>query len=366
MRVLIFAAENWEGSPFLPRCFQEAGAWVALCCPRHTFISTTRFRDRFLAHGSRPVAGLVGELDLAVRETKPDLVVPGDDLSLRVMMEYVALGESLGADSADVQAVSRSLPDREHYHGLLDKFEMLRIAEACGLKVAPYGRVQTIADALEFAEVHGYPVVVKPDRGAAGQGVAVCCGEDELAEASSTMRVSHTVSKFIEGEVSTCGFAAFEGRLLAGLCALKTTRNPHPLGPACTVRIFDCPQQRDESTKLVARLGYTGFGTLDSIVDPDGVSWFLEVNARPAPGCLHVRQLGLDLAAKLLEALGGNSAEAVWQTEGRVAFFPQERVRAGTVEGLPEWVPYDDPELLQAFCNYILSQNPAAELPQAS
>lgn len=64
-----------------------------------------------------------------------------------------------------------------------DKFEMKRRFAAAGVPIAPHVLATDEDDAAGWAETHGYPVVLKPVRGSASQGVIRADSEAELRQA---------------------------------------------------------------------------------------------------------------------------------------------------------------------------------------
>lgn len=69
-----------------------------------------------------------------------------------------------------------------------DKLVMKRRFDAAGLPIAPYHLATDEEDAVAWAGARGYPVVVKPVRGSASQGVIRADSEDELRRAYRTLR----------------------------------------------------------------------------------------------------------------------------------------------------------------------------------
>jgi ATP-grasp domain len=63
-----------------------------------------------------------------------------------------------------------------------DKLEMKRILAAAGIPVASFAAVDNATDLIGFIDRVGYPVVVKPRRGASSAGVRVLRTDDELSE----------------------------------------------------------------------------------------------------------------------------------------------------------------------------------------
>ncbi|MEY9877483.1 biotin carboxylase/phosphoglycolate phosphatase-like HAD superfamily hydrolase [Streptacidiphilus sp. MAP12-33] len=62
-----------------------------------------------------------------------------------------------------------------------DKLAMKDLLDAAGVPVTRYAAVSHTTDLLRFAETHGYPIVVKPRRGAGSVGVTVLRDDDETA-----------------------------------------------------------------------------------------------------------------------------------------------------------------------------------------
>ena len=69
-----------------------------------------------------------------------------------------------------------------------DKVSMKRRFEVAGLPIAPYTLADDEDDAVCWADQRGYPVVVKPVRGSASQGVIRADNEVDLREAYRRLR----------------------------------------------------------------------------------------------------------------------------------------------------------------------------------
>lgn len=110
-------------------------------------------------HGRRPVHAVVAYDDQAVpvaARVAADLGLPGHPVA--------------AADAAR------------------DKALMKRCFESSGIPIAPYTLAKSEDDAVQWASDHGYPVVVKPVRGSASQGVIRADDEGELRHAYRRLR----------------------------------------------------------------------------------------------------------------------------------------------------------------------------------
>jgi hypothetical protein len=112
--------------------------------------------------------------------------------------------------------------------------------------------------------------------------------------------------------------------------------------------------------RIVAALGYSGFGSIDFQMTDDGRALLLEFNPRPTPICHLGARLRVDLAAAYADGRERDGAQLAAQ---RIALFPQELLRDPGRTGLDGcWhdVPVDEPELLAAYEHLIAQQATAA------
>jgi hypothetical protein len=150
-------------------------------------------------------------------------------------------------------------------------------------------------------------------------------------------------------------FVAWQGRVL-GCAALEKTATDPPGGPATVVTCIECPQLVRMAHAVVERTGATGLGSVDAIVDANGVPWFVEVNPRYVPPMAPSRLAGFHVGRLLRSALEGRRAEPwSWPVGSVYALFPQEVLRDPESEWLAKAVhdvPEDDPPLVAAYGEY--------------
>ncbi|MGH3645778.1 MAG: acetyl-CoA carboxylase biotin carboxylase subunit [Micromonosporaceae bacterium] len=180
---------------------------------------------------------------------------------------------------------------------LSDKAVARDIMTEAGLPVLPGSReaVNALADAQEIADQTGYPVILKAAAGGGGKGMQVVRDRRDLPRAYRECRATAQAA-FGDGRVYLERF-------------LETTRHVEIQvladhhGNAVHLGERDCSVQRrhqklvEESpapdlpdgladrmgalaVKAALEVGYTGVGTFEFLVDPDGQPYFMEINCR--------------------------------------------------------------------------------------
>ncbi|MGD9882514.1 MAG: hypothetical protein AB7F22_20890 [Reyranella sp.] len=378
LRLLIVALDNWYGSARLPCCLGRAGFEVGLLAPPGIFAAQSRGVDRLfpLAPEGTPHA-LERPGWLAIEAFAPDFIVPGDEKSVR-LLAFMATSRSAPTSPGVRSMLLRSLPSRP---SLLGRDAMTAIAADAGLTCPEHAAVRSLDEALRVAERMGWPVYLKRDNTAGGNGVRQCGDRAALAvqfaqltrtdmspwSAEGTLRRGRqwlrslgiggdpgiTIQAAIPGAPAFHTAVALDGKWLAGISADVEEFHPRPTGPSTRVRLHGDPAMDDLARRLIAALGYNGFCGLDFIRRPDGGLTFLEFNARPTPVAHLGKLVGTDLGVALHAALSGEPVAAPLPAlPQRVALFPQDWLRdphsAGRA-GCHLDIPTDDPALLEAL-----------------
>ncbi|SDR31378.1 acetyl-CoA carboxylase biotin carboxylase subunit [Thermostaphylospora chromogena] len=178
-----------------------------------------------------------------------------------------------------------------------DKARVRTLMAEAGLPVLPGsdGAVPSLADAELVAAEIGYPVIVKAAAGGGGRGIAVAHDRGELKEVyrrttafarqvfgNGDVYLERYVPRARHVEVQILGDE--HGTVLhlgERDCSLQRRNQklveeaPSPLLPE------DVRRRLGEYAVAGARhVGYTGAGTMEFLVDPDGRATFMEINAR--------------------------------------------------------------------------------------
>ena len=223
----------------------------------------------------------------ALRATRADAVWPGWGF-LAEDAEFVELLEQRGI--AFVGPTSHTL------RRLGDKIAAKRLAESCGVPVAPWSGVAVDAETVgPVARAVGLPLLVKAAAGGGGRGIRLVRRWEDLAAAfaSGTAEAAHAFGDgtvFLEALVPRARHIEVQiaaddgGRCLAlGLRDGSIQRRHQKV-------IEEAPPQldpdvertlRDAAVRLARAAGYTGLGTVEFLVAQDGRTFgFLEVNPR--------------------------------------------------------------------------------------
>jgi acetyl-CoA/propionyl-CoA carboxylase, biotin carboxylase, biotin carboxyl carrier protein len=226
-------------------------------------------------------------LDIAAR-SGADSVHPG----------YGFLAENAGFAQAVIDAGLVWIgPSPRVIRDLGDKVTARQLAAKAGAPLVPGTRdpVSTADDVVTFAEEHGVPVAVKAAFGGGGRGLRVARNAEEIPELFESA-VREAVAAFGRGE-------CFVERYLERPRHVEAQVLADQHGNVVVVGTRDCTLQRryqklveeapapflsasqrqciHESARAICEeAGYTGAGTVEFLVAPDGSIFFLEVNTR--------------------------------------------------------------------------------------
>ncbi|MEO7035003.1 MAG: hypothetical protein ABI548_13925 [Polyangiaceae bacterium] len=363
-KVLILSIRNWLGAARLPKAFQRAGCDVTAV----TFPSLLLDRCRnTCAQIFLPDSGPEDELIAATRRVlvaeRPNIVIPGDEAATELLQAVAATARLELPDSDPLLYLLRdSLGDFSKHRVLRDRRAMAQLAAGLGVRAPAYRVVHDRAEAFAFAEQHGLPVVLKAEESFAGLGVSVC--EDDAALDAALARVATNnpaalrhgmqLQAFVEGRTAMRAVVAWRGEVLAGLSAIKVETHPGSTGPSSVVEFIESPQMMRTAQALIRALGYSGFASLDFVLDGAQNAHLIELNSRPTPICHLGDYLGQDLCLRLREAIEGKTSPD-GDPPGlpkKVALFPQEWVRNVNSPHFADSfhdVPWDDPDMVEAF-----------------
>lgn len=369
-RVLILALSNWFGAPRLPRAFRRAGFHVTTFAFPGVLIQRSRSVDEVvLVPDSSNRDQLVSALLTALERVRPDVVVPTDDTTILVLHAAAILAEQSGASRRTLAVLAHSLGKLEQLPTLRSRKLLAKLADQSGVRVPRFAAVFNEQQAFAFAAAQGYPVVLKEEDTVAGMGVAICKDEAELKDALQrigrhvgSFEQGVLVQTFVAGRTAMRVLVARDGRVLGGLSALKLETWPESTSPSTCVEFIDHPEMKASAEAVVAALGYSGFASLDFMVDAEGRAHLIELNPRPTPIAHLGERFGSCLCRHLHGAVTGRATEA-GEPQGlpsRVALFPQEWVRdpssAYLAAGVYHDAPWDEPDLVEAYVTFARGQ----------
>lgn len=355
----------------MPFELQRAGFRVALLAPRNALATHTEFVDQVAFFPAEvKFDEWIGIVAGVVRAVNPVLILPGDDITLRTLMQLVldppaGLREEFRNELGAL--IRQSLGNPAGWLDTVDKARLFELAQRNGLPVAEGGIAENEDGAIVIAMSLGFPVIVRQMFGSAGRGAARCGSVDEMRTATRAFPSADAwsprggqrlvVQRWIDGAVVNRASLAWEGKEVAGFTRGRLATYPGPLGPASAVEFIGLPEVAAATRALFALVGMHGLVGTQFIVDnASGVPYLVEVNRRMLPATHAGARVGVDLAAALYAAVGG--AEWTGPTDLppgpglRLALFPQEWYRdmnSAWLRTLPSDAPWHDPELLAAM-----------------
>jgi len=208
-----------------------------------------------------------------------------------------------------------------------DKGECTRRFRQAGLPAPEAVRVAP-EDAVAAAGKLGYPVVVKPPRGAACAGVGFAGDEAMLAEALQlpALRASDTVlvQQYVAGRAASVSLLVAGGRSVALSLNEQRVRPGIPFAYDGVVAGVPHPR-RDEACRLAQRAvalvpGLQGYVGVDVVLGEEN-TWLIEINPRPTTSYVGLRRLtDLNMAAAIWHACRDGSLPSVTPVSASSAF----------------------------------------------
>ena len=371
--LMVSTASRWLGTARMPRSLALAGFDVSLLAPRGSLALHSSFvsRSSVLRDESTPMQWLLS-LVAMITEIEPRLVVPCDEVAIRLLFELVRhpprhLDGNSGAPI--VQLVRQSLGDPAHYETSIDKTVLPAAARALGVPVPPYAVTENVDEAVAHADALGYPVVLKRRYGFASQGVRIVQRRDDLRAAADVLLhpvqldlgvrrpPALLVQGFVDGPMVSQTMVAWEGVPLAGFTRQREIPFMPGLGASAVVRVRKVPAIRDYTERLCRAFGMSGFFSVQFIAPASGgPPVLLEINRRIVT-FMHTDEYGgVDLCGALFRRLAGlPQTLAIDMPDGAdqvIVSFPREWLRdpeSAWLHSHPSDIPWDDPGVFEAM-----------------
>ena len=187
-------------------------------------------------------------------------------------------------------------PDPALMERLGDKTEMKKLVEGTSLRPIPgTGVLSGLEEALEKAEKLGYPLMLKARSGGGGRGIRLLQSAEDLRQAWP-LAVAECASAFGDGALYLEKYV-WPARHIEMQILADEGGNVVCLGERdCSVqrrhqKLIEespspgvSPAQRAALTRgvteAVKKIGYTGVGTMEFLLDKAGDFWFMEMNVR--------------------------------------------------------------------------------------
>jgi biotin carboxylase len=358
----------------MPGALHRAGFEVTLLAPPGAFAAHSRHvaQSRLLPENATAQEWLFA-LIAAIEATAPTILLPGDEMSLRLMQAIVC--EPLpGPQPEAIKALSalivRSLGAPQFYEAAMDKALLQPLMQAAGIRVPDFTVARSPEEAAEAARELGSQVIVKPSNGTGSRDVIDC--DTPQAAAEAFLRVlegarrspamgrepSVLVQRRIDGLMVPRTSVAYRGKELAGF-ARERLQTIAPRRGSTVVRYVHAPELATFSRAAARVLEITGFFAIEYCVQrTTGQAYLIDLSCRMAPSTHTGNLVGVDLCAALAAALRGEEVESLDLPEGSshmMTLFPQEFWRdpkSVALRQYPSDVPWDDPALWRELLSW--------------
>jgi hypothetical protein len=378
--VLIATTSQWFSTARLAMALADAGCVVdAVCPPQHPLRTTSLVRQIHAYHGLRPVHSFAE----AISASKPDLIVPGDDLSTQHLHKlYQRACRNPKAKSPVCAVIERSLGAPESFPVVYARTTVLELAKAEGVRVPKTAVIANLVDLRNWVDRVGLPTVLKADGTSGGEGVRVVCTMDEAEKALRRLQAPPMVAKalkwalvdqdmtlvlptllrrrsvvnaqvFVEGREATSLVACWKGTVLAGL-HFEVLNKQNAAGPATVMRLVENPEMQAAAEKMVRRLNLSGLHGFDFMLEAGTENAYLiEINPRATQVGHLTLGPGRDLPAALHAAVSGKAYQAAPKLTEKdtIALFPGEWLRnpeSTFLRSAYHDVPWREPGLVRA------------------
>lgn len=377
-KVLVATTSRWVPTARLAMALAKAGCAVdAVCPPGHPVIKTSAVREMHGYNGLAPLKSFKA----AIVASRPDLIVPGDDLATRHLHDLHRTGRQEGNAGALICAlVERSLGPAESFPVMFARSVFMEAAQQEGIRVPKTGVVANIADVRKQAGRLGFPLVLKANGTSGGDGVKIVQTIEEAARTHRSLQAPPLFARaakralvdkdttllwpsllrrrfvvnaqaFVAGREATSTIFCWNGSVLAAL-HFEVLNKMHAAGHAAVLRLIEHPEMSVAAEKIVRRLNLSGFYGFDFMLETHtDNAYLIEVNPRTTQVGHLALGAGRDLPAALYSALSGDSVPATPKITEKdtIALFPQEWMKDPASEFLRSGyhdVPWEEPALV--------------------
>lgn len=239
--------------------------------------------------GKKPIDAYLDIEDIirVAKEAKVDAIHPG----------YGFLSENLEfAKRCREEGLIFVGPELHHLDIFGDKIKAKTAALEAGIPSIPGsdGPVDTVEGVLEFAESHGYPIMIKAALGGGGRGMRVAHDEKEAREGYDRAK-SEAKAAFGNDEIYVEKYVANPKHIEVQILGDTKGNVLHLFERDCSVQrrhqkvveVAPCISLNDEqrekicqaAVQLMKHVGYVNAGTVEFLVEGDNF-YFIEVNPR--------------------------------------------------------------------------------------
>jgi hypothetical protein len=299
--VLVASCKTWVSSAMLPHLLHDAGASITAFSPWH--LKLNPYVGEHVTDSREPAEAATQLGDLLSRR-RFDWVIIADDYLLQAVLER--------CDHADPPSWLPFDPRSSDAQSLLlSKHGFAECAPRFGIPVPESCFASSVEEAALHAKQFGFPVIVKGERGSAGDAMYIANDASTLRTASSKLLQASNrvlVQRFVKGPLAAADVLYDHGEVVG--YSTRLLECPFPFSfSASTVRSPFVHPKFDVVVRAVgAAARFHGLAGIDFIHDEKtGELYALEVNPRPTPGFSDGRAVRAFFAPLVAGVLQGNA-----------------------------------------------------------
>jgi Carbamoyl-phosphate synthase L chain, ATP binding domain len=377
--VLVATTSRWYPTARLAMALANYGCVVEMLCPPgHPITKTMAANKTYRYHGLAPLRSFAA----AITNSRPDLIVPGDDLATRQLHRLYDLERKRGKTSSSIcRVIERSLGPAESFPVAYTRSAFIDLARQEGIRVPATKAITNLDELKDWIIRNGFPVVLKADGTSGGDGVGIVRTLEEAERTFSSLQapprllraakravLDHDVTlvgpallrrrfamnaqTFVDGREATSAVACWQGQVLAAL-HFEVIEKRSAAGPATVVRWIENNDMATAAERMVRRLNLSGVHGFDFMLEEQaGKAYLIEMNPRATQVGHLALGPGRDIPAALCAALSGDvprSAHAVTEND-TIALFPQEWIRdpeSSFLRAAYHDIPWEEPEFVR-------------------
>ncbi len=237
-------------------------------------------------------------------------------------------------------------PSAEVIRRMGDKTEARRSMIEAGVPVIPgsEGNVNSIEDALQQAQVIGYPVMLKATTGGGGRGIRRCDSDDDLKRNFERV-ISEVTKAFGNADVFLEKCIVNPVHIEVQILADRHGNVIHLAERDCSIQrrnqklieIAPSPQLSGEQRELIGSLAvkaakavnYENAGTVEFLMDTEGNFYFMEMNTRLQVEHTVTEEItGIDIVKEQIRIADGKTLSYRQEDVIRKGFAMQFRINA--------------------------------------
>jgi D-alanine-D-alanine ligase-like ATP-grasp enzyme len=379
--IIISLLKERQGISRLPAALESSGFKVSALCHGNSYLAKTKYLDKLISwtglEMTNALSRIVKVLQV-IEKLQPQFVIPADEGTILLLFQALKVSTFWPGYSLSKIILEKSLYKPEFLHKTIVKDVFIDFAASLGIRVPQNHIIQSRAEAIQLAATLQFPVVLKRAVGSSGRQVTIHESLDTLdSELIHIFRlkilreVKHRVTsfltnsfnaidndwslqQFIQGETAMFVFLASQGKILGHLPLYKKQTYPGKTGPSSVIQSFDCPEMLEFATRIVEKIEFNGFGSIDFIVEAQSQQpYVIEFNPRPVPACHLGAYFNVDLCQLLSDYIHGkpivHNKLLAYKT---VALFPSEYLRDPASPYLKTAfhdIPWEDNSLMAAL-----------------